>query len=154
MKSLIQEKFKFYCLLIIIPIISACHFNSQYINRDQDKNDAEKITNLFYNDVKNGTISDKTFELFSSKFWKSTDEEEFASFLINIQKELGILIEVKLDNWNTKVVEGTDPIYSYELTYLNTYEKCTAQETITLERENGVIKIVRYDISSNGFISE
>lgn len=140
--------------MLIILLLNSCRFNNQYLDRENDKVDAEKISNLFYNDVKNDTINKTTFKIFSSKFWKTTNEVDFPITLKNIQEKLGKIKEIKLDHWNTKVIEGSNPYSLYVLYYLNTYDKFTAKETLTLEKENGEIKIVGYDIRSDGFLTK
>jgi hypothetical protein len=43
---------KLFFSFILITILSSCHFNAQYLNRIEDKKDAELITNEFYNFIK------------------------------------------------------------------------------------------------------
>ncbi len=155
MKILISSNnvFMIIFFVAIFGLITSCHFNDQYLDREEDKNDAEKITSEFYKNLQNHD-SIALFKLFSDKFWGNTDSIKFYKDISNIEGKLGKLEKIELDHWNTRVVEGTDPISEYVLYYLNKYEKHEAKETINLLKENGQIKIVGYNINSDGFLQE
>jgi len=152
MKNKNFKKVTSYHLIGIFLLLNSCHFNNQYLDREQDKNEAENVSNVFYTALINDKINKSAFDLFSNKFWKTTDKDTFKTRLVNVQEKLGKLKEVKLDHWNTKVIEGSNPTAKYELYYLNTYEKYKAKETITLEKENNDIKIIGYNVNSDGFL--
>lgn len=137
---------------IVLGLLTSCHFNSQYLDRDEDKNEAEKVSNIFYEDLKNDTIKETTIKLFSDKFWSLENSDSFKIVIKKTQEKLGRLREVKLDHWKTKVVTGSNPSSEYVLFYLNKYEKYNAKEKVSLVKENDTIKIIGYDINSDGFI--
>ena len=134
-------------------LLSNCHYNSQYIDRVSDKNEAEKITNIFYDNIKNNKYKD-SYKLISKTFWKGTDSIQFSNLLNKVQEKFGKIQDIKLHHWNTKVIIGSNSKSEYVLYYLNKYEKYEAKETITLVKEDGVIKIVGYDIRSDGFVND
>ncbi len=141
-----------FLFFVILGLLSSCHFNSQYLDREEDKNEAEKVSNLLYEDLKNDTITQSTINLFSDKFWTNENSASFKTKIKKTQEKLGRLTEVKLDHWKTQIVVGSNPSAEYILFYLNKYEKYTAMESVSMVKEDDLIKIVRYNINSNGFI--
>lgn len=135
----------FFMTNVLISV--SCHFNKTFINREKDKIEAEKVTNLFYETVPKGIINNSTYEMYGSKFWEAEDTISFRADFKRIYDNFGALIEVKLDHWETIVVEGSNPKSEYRLYYLNQYENYKTKETFILEKENGKIKIVNYDLN-------
>ncbi len=60
--------------LVITILFTSCHFNRQYINSEEDKNEAEKVLEKFYDNI---MIQDfeSTCPLFSKEFYKLTDKK-------------------------------------------------------------------------------
>ena len=138
--------------LLIIMCLSNCSFNSQYINREEDKKDAERITTQLYDFLKDQNYKE-TLEFFSDKFFEVTDQEQLIKIYTKTREKLGDLKEIKIEQWETRRIEGTNPSASYMLIYVNQYEKYEAKETIQLIREDdSEIKIVAYNINSMGFM--
>lgn len=147
----LQKKFLLLPILFMITM-TACHFNSQYLNREEDKKEAEKITNELYQLLKEKNY-DATTKLFSKKFFEVTDKEKlFKIFGMTIEK-LGKLKVIEIEKWETRRVEGSNPLAEYAFVYKNTYSNFPARETIKLIREeDGKIRIIAYNINSDGFI--
>ena len=147
-----REKKKIGILALLITLVlSSCNFNSQYINRVEDKKVAEEITDQFYNYIKNENF-DATLNLFGDKFWEVTTEDQMLKIFTLTKEKLGLLNEINLDQWETRRVEGTNPSASYLFVFKNQYSNYEATETIRLMKdENGEIKIVAYNINSMGF---
>jgi len=144
---------KLFFSLILITILSSCHFNAQYLNRIEDKKDAELITNEFYNFIKTKDF-EKTYDLFSNEFFNKTPKDKLFKMLSVTNEKLGNLVQTEIKNWETRRVEGSNPLATYSLIYKNKYEKFEAEETIHLLKEkDGKIRIVGYFINSDGFMN-
>ena len=138
-------------LLLIIGSTS-CHFNRQFINRTEDKNDGEKITSQFFELIMNKRYSE-TKKLFSPQFLKVTPWLKMENILLLTSKKLGNLKTTEIDKWETRRVEGSNPFAEYNFTYRTHYEKFDAVEIFRLVREdNGAIKILAYNVNSDGFM--
>ncbi len=142
------------CILFISPafVITGCTFTTSRLNRENDKNDAEKVTNKFYAMVKAKKYDDM-YDLFSFKFWAVTSVKKMNDIYTMTQNKLGDIVDLKLSDWQTKVVSGTDPFAEYQLIYHNHRQKFDSKETFVLMRDtDDVIRIVAYDIKSDGFL--
>lgn len=139
--------------LLTLSIMTSCHYNSQYLNREEDKNEAEQVTNKLYDFLKSKNY-EGTNDLFSKKFFEVTDKEKLLKIYAMTNEKLGDLITTEVESWETKVVKGSNPSSNYVLVYKNKYERFEARETITLTKEeDGQIRILGYNINSDGFIN-
>lgn len=137
---------------VIILILMGCHFNGQYLNREEDKSEAEMITNQFYTKIKNQEFNE-SLALFSDKFFEYSDRQELLKILTATNNKLGVLQSTKLEKWDSRVIEGSDPSSNYTFLYINQYEKFEARETIGLIKDDdGIVRIVSYNIDSMGFM--
>jgi hypothetical protein len=130
-------------------IFTSCHFNSSYVDRQEDKNEAEGVTSDFYtylqrNDFKN------SLQLMSSKFFEKSTEEQTIEFMNETNDKLGAIKYARIKEWHTLRVEGTDPKTQYIFIYEVERDKYNSIETVSLEKEDGVAKIVGYNVSSEG----
>lgn len=66
---------------------------------------------------------------------------------MSAQHESGTIKEYNLGNWETLVVKGSNAKSEYLLTYDVTRELRKTKETFSMRMENGVIKIVGYNIN-------
>jgi len=130
----------------------SCRFNSTFINREQDKDDAEKITNQFYDFLKANEYS-KTYSLFSNSFFEVTDTTKLKNMYTTMHEKLGFIENISLDKWETKIVRGTDAKSIYVLQYFVKRKNFDSRETITLTKENEQIEIYGYKVNSDGFIT-
>ncbi|EJL73880.1 hypothetical protein [Chryseobacterium populi] len=139
---------KIYLLIISFLLIS-CSFNQTFSNRESDKNDAEKISKKFYWELRYGANYDKIYSLFSNKFFEVTPKETLDKMNTISQNEIGPIIEYNLVKWETFVAKGTNPRSEYVLIYDVKREMGKTQETFSMRKENGIIKIVGYRINQD-----
>lgn len=138
--------------LLTVFLMAACHFNSQYINREEDKVDAEKVSMRFYEYIKNKEY-EQTAALFSDSMLKTTPKEKIYNLYTMIGRKLGDFKGAELVKWETRRVEGSNPSGDYTLLYKTKYGEFEAMEDIRLIREvDGSIKIVGYHVTSDEFI--
>jgi hypothetical protein len=147
-----MKTLKHIIVLFLLVTLSACNFNSTYLNRAEDKNDAEIVANRYY-----GALKNKDYEavdvFFANEFWKVTPKDKLHEILVNTQSKLGELKSTKLDHWETKVIKGTNPSSEYILYYLNKYKNHEAKETLRLIKvADDKIKIIAFNINSDGFL--
>jgi hypothetical protein len=139
-------------LIFLTLIISGCTFTTSRLNREGDRKDAEKVTDQFYAMIKAKKYDDM-YNLFSFKFWAVTSVKKMNGIYTMTQNKLGDIVDMKLGDWQTKVVSGTDPSAEYRLTYNNHRQKFDSRETFLLMKDtDNVIRIVAYDIYSDGFL--
>lgn len=143
---------KKYILILIALLVISCNFNKTYHNREEDKQEAEKITEKFYDLIKKNERQE-AFKLFGKKFFnveqgKITNKEQLGQMLNDINSECGDKISnIQLNTWETFVSIGTNPKSQYVLLYRIKRNIQNTQEKITLEKDNDSIKIVGYDVS-------
>lgn len=145
------------CLTIFLVasishICSSCHFNSTFINREEDENEAEKITNRFYHLIKTNEYS-KTYPLFSNAFFTVTDTVKLNNMFLTTYEKLGPIEALTVSKWETRVIQGTDSKSEYVLQYFVKRKNFDSKETITLTKENEQIKILGYKVNSDGFVT-
>ncbi|WP_027383542.1 hypothetical protein [Epilithonimonas caeni] len=136
---------KKYSSILFIILLTGCNFNTVYKNREQDKQDAEKVTEKFYS-LMNSNNRQKAIKLMSQKLFKITSKEKFNQILDESSKECGNIISDSLIHWETVAVEGTNPKNEYVLIYDVKRDIKNTQEKFTLYKENDSIKILGYDI--------
>ena len=88
-----------------------------------------------------------SINLYSEKFFAVTNREQLNLMIERSKNEYGQITEYKLKKWETFVEEGTNPKSEYLLTYDVKREKQTIQETFSLLKEDGIIRIVGYNIT-------
>src|SRR5882724_7812830 len=107
MKFSITNKTLSNCILISLMLLFSCNFNATYTNREEDKSDAQKITNVFYNLLRNQKYNE-TYKLFSQKFFDVTDTSKLNEMYQMTFKKLGPIDNINLDHWQTQVIKGTN----------------------------------------------
>ncbi|MBP2619398.1 hypothetical protein [Chryseobacterium jejuense] len=136
---------KKYILIFITFFLISCNFNSTSQNREEDKKEAEKITERFYYFIKKND-KENAIELISKNLFKVTPKEKFSQILGSCSSECGEIKSYSLNHWETFVVKGTNPRSEYVLVYdVNRTIKNT-KEKFTLKKENDSIKILGYNI--------
>jgi hypothetical protein len=132
---------------------TSCSFNSQYINREEDKKDGELVASQLY-DLLKAKDYEGTTRLFSKKFFEVTEKEKLFTIFSTTNEKLGDLQTTQIETWETRRIEGSNPSANYVFVYKNTYNKFPAKETIRLVREeDGQIRIIAYNINSDGFLN-
>jgi hypothetical protein len=147
-------KNKFHATLSLISLLfiaSSCNVNSSYINREEDKKDAEKVADQFY-----ALLQKKEFHkidlMLSTQFKAATSTEKLNDYLNGALNKLGEIKSEKLDHWESKVIKGTNPSANYVLYYVVERTKYQSKETVTLTAENDQIKIQGYNVNSDGLL--
>ena len=138
-------------IAILSLLIFACNFNSTYLNRESDRDDAKKIGDKYFDFVKNSNYN-ASLNLLSDECLAATPKQKMNEIYQSVAKKLGKLQTVTLDHWETRVVKGTNPSSEYVLYYLNRYEKYDAKETLRLAKEGNEIKIMAFNINSEGLL--
>ena len=143
---------KLLCYLIICSLVfSSCNFNSHYTDKPLDRDEAERITVKFYYLLRDKNYND-TYKLFSPRFLEVTNTSKIEQIFKTSDEELGEIKDQSLVSWKTNVVKGSNPISEYLLVYDVKRSKFNSKETIRLEKENDTIKILSYNVQSDGFI--
>ncbi|WP_231427770.1 DUF3887 domain-containing protein [Pedobacter sp. Leaf250] len=137
-----------FCLLLTLI---SCNFSGTYINREEDKKDAEKVADEFYTLLQNNEFQ-KVNSLLSTQFKAATSAEKLNNYLSGALNKLGEIKSKKLDHWESKVVKGTQSSATYVFHYLVERTKFQSKETVTLTAENDKIKIQCYNINSDGLL--
>lgn len=139
-------------VILTINITPSCKFNTEYINRVEDKEEAEEIVNQFYEYLKKQDF-ESIINLHSESFFDNSSKKQIEKLYANVQTRLGKLKKTELDNWQTKVVIGTNAISTYFFIYKNSYEMFDAMEKIRLiKEEDGQTRVISYDINSEGLL--
>lgn len=136
---------KKYLLIIFCLFLTSCSFDKIYENREEDKNEAQKITEKFYYFLQQDNNS-YAFKLFSNNFFKVTNQDKLSQVIDKTKNEYGKIQSDSLSNWRTHVTKGSNPISKYEMTYQVKREIGNTQEVITLQKENDTVKIIGYRI--------
>ncbi len=135
-----------FSIIFSIILLAGCSFNSTKENREEDKNEAEKVTKLFYALVQKND-KDEAYKLFSDKFFKVTDKNKLDQMIEWTKKEGGNFTNYQLSSWNTLIVKGTDSKSEYSLIYEVKRPLINTEEIFSLEKEKDKIKIVGYKIN-------
>ena len=139
--------------LILTVILNSCHFSTRYVNRESDRQDAEKETNDLFEYIKKSAFEEAT-ELFEPEFYKETSKDELIKIFEHTENKLGALKTLELGDWHTDVSEGAIPHGFYTLNYKGVFEYGDAKLRLNLTKnENGVIKVSGYFINSNAFFN-
>jgi len=136
-------------LLSLLFALSSCNFNSTYLNREEDKNEAQKVADSFYKLLQKNEFQ-KINPFLSEQFKAVTSSEKLNDYLRGALNKLGEIKSEKLDHWESKIVKGTNPSAIYVLYYIVERTKYQSKETVTLVGENNQIKIQGYNVNSDG----
>jgi len=120
-----------FAVLGLAIFITACTFTSTRLNREEDRDAAEKVTKRLFDLLKTKDY-DATYSLFSDSLWKSSTKDKLKTVYTYSDGKLGDMKSDSLASWQTKVVTGTAPSAQYELIYQNQYQKGTAKVEILL----------------------
>jgi len=140
----------FVNLIISVLFITACNFNSTYLNEESEKEQAEKVISQFHSEIVKKKFDDAE-TLFSKEFVKTTGSKKLLSVFLRTDSILGNFNSSKLVDWKTQRVVGSNPSTHYLLVFESKYKKFNAIETFSLIRENDTVKILGYNVNSDGF---
>ena len=138
-----------FLMFITFFIFTSCHFNSIYVNKQEDKDEGENVTTNFYTYLQKNEF-ENSLQLMSSKFFEKSTEKQTIEFMNNVTNKLGAVKYAKIKEWHTLRVEGTDPKTQYLFVYDVERYKYNSVETISLEKEDAVARIVGYNLNSEG----
>jgi len=134
-----------YQIVFIYLLLLSCNINGTYENRESDKKDGEQINAAFYKLIQQRKF-EKTYSLFTDRFFTITDTSKLATLYIQIDSTCGNIKDYTLSEWKTKIVKGSNPVSEYVYLYDVNREKCKTRETISLKKENGNVRIMSYDV--------
>ncbi|MBL4677407.1 MAG: hypothetical protein JKY70_14560 [Mucilaginibacter sp.] len=103
-----MKPFRNLIILALIPLLAACNYNTIRMNSEIDKPAGEKITFMFFEDVRTQNYQ-STYSLFSNDFWKVTSKDKVGNIFKTSKNKLGALKDMSLDKWETRVVVGSNP---------------------------------------------
>ncbi len=140
---------KIYLILISFLLIS-CSFNQTFSNREEDKKDAEEISQKFFWELKYGGNLDTIYNLFGDKFFEVTDKEKLLQIINTTQNDIGRVEEYDLVKWETLIIKGSNAKSEYLLVYNVKRGMAKTEETFSMEKhKNGDIKIVGYRVNQD-----
>ncbi|AZA48642.1 hypothetical protein EG346_10815 [Chryseobacterium carnipullorum] len=140
---------KIYLILISFLLIS-CSFNQTFSNREEDKKDAEEISQKFFWELKYGGNLDTIYNLFGDKFFEVTDKEKLLQIINTTQNDIGRVEEYDLVKWETLIIKGSNAKSEYLLVYNVKRGMAKTEETFSMEKDkNGDIKIVGYRVNQD-----
>lgn len=137
---------KKYILILITFILVSCSYNKIYEDRESDKQDAQKIINKFYSLIQQNNDKKEVFRLFSKRFFQEVEKERFEQILNKTDSDFGKVKDYELTNSWTQIIEGSNPISKYELSYLVTRDSTQTKEYFRMQKENDTIKIISYRV--------
>jgi hypothetical protein len=135
---------KKYILILIAFIFVSCSYDKIYENREEDRQDAQKIVNKFYFLIQHDNSKKEIFKLFSNRFFREVGKERFEKILNKTDRDFGKIKDYQLTNSWTQIVKGSNPISKYELSYLVTRDSTQTKEYFRLQKEKNSIKIISY----------
>lgn len=137
---------KIITIFFLLAPVYACHFNSTFLNREKDKDDASKVVDSFYKAIGDNNFKDVD-KIMGDSFLKYTPIDTLRQTILHVNQEYGNVKSFSIINWQTRVMEGTDSRADYLLLYDVTRDKKHTQESFTLTKEGNKVKITNYHIS-------
>ena len=135
-------------------VFVGCVYSMTYNDREEDKAEAEKVTNQLFTYLKSKNY-DATYSLYSDSLWVYTSKEKMKKIYTYSDDKLANLQSTSIEKWQTRVITGTSPSGVYEFLYKNKYEKDTAEVHLILIKEHdGKIRIKSYYINSQAFLAK
>ncbi|MCU7618071.1 hypothetical protein NZ698_12745 [Chryseobacterium sp. PBS4-4] len=134
-------------LFVTLTLFVSCSFNQTFSNRESDRDEAAEISKKFYWELSFGGNQDDLYNLFGEQFFEVTSKDKLNQMNLVSQNEIGQVQDYTLVKWETLVVKGSNPRSEYVLTYDVKREKGKTQETFSMNKKEGEIKIVGYHIN-------
>lgn len=147
------KKILLFFAALIFLIITGCHFNSSYNNREEDKKDGEIVISEFYELLKNGDFK-ATYKLFDKRFFEITDTQKLNEIYNLSLEKLGEVESYEIEKWETEAIIGTDSRTNYVFLCDVKRSNFTSKESITLIKEKDEITILSYYVNSAGFLNK
>lgn len=89
---------KKYIIIPIVYIIVSCSYDKIYENREEDRQDAQKVINKFYYSVQHDNNKKEVFKLFSNRFFQEVGKERFEKILDETDRDFGKINDYQLSN--------------------------------------------------------
>jgi len=139
-----------FLLVLNMSVIVSFNINRVYENRLNDKEEAQKVVNEFYEHLMDKQF-DKTYPLLADSFYYYTDKAALLNMYNFIWDTCGNITDTSQVAWETFVLEGTNPMSKYTFLYSVLREDRNTKEIINLIKEEGEVKILKYnvDIATN-----
>lgn len=135
---------KKYIIIPIVYVIVSCSYDKIYENRQEDRQDAQKVINKFYYSIQHDNNKKEVFKLFSNRFFQEVGKERFEKILDKTDRDFGNINDYQLSNSWTQVIKGSNPISKYELSYIVRRDSTQTKEYFKLQKEKDSIKIISY----------
>ena len=127
---------KKYILLLFTLFLISCG------SEEQDIKEAEKITQNFYNFLKQHN-KEEAFKLFNQN---TTDKEKFYLIYDRVENENGSIKDYKLIEWQKSISAGTNSKAAYLLTYNVSRDISNTKEFFLLQKIDDTIRIIKTKI--------
>ncbi|MBL7718441.1 MAG: hypothetical protein JNL72_06375 [Flavipsychrobacter sp.] len=128
--------------------ISSCHFNSSYINREEDRKDGEEIIDKFYGLLINENYKE-SYKLFDKRFFEVTDTQKLNNIYNLAFNDLGKVESYSIEKWETEDIVGTDARIKYLFQCSVKRSNFASKETLMLIKEKDGIKIISYNVNAD-----
>lgn len=139
-----ENRIKFIFFVLLVNLTS-CYYNEIFDNREEDKAAGEVVINQFYLFL-SLQKDDKVIALLSKDFLKKTRTNQ----MLRICEEYRNMGEIRLrilKNYQTHIVEGTNPVYDYAYNFEVTRDSVITIEQFRLTKENNRIKIFGFSVN-------
>lgn len=131
---------------LVLFSMTSCTYDNVYLNREEDKNEAQKITEKLYYFLQQNN-KDDAYKLFGNTFFEVTSKDQLSKIIEMAKKEYGEIQNDSLSAWQSQVIKGSHPDSNYEMTYLVKRTHGSTKEVITLQKERDTIKIIGYRVN-------
>lgn len=150
MNSSSQKLLGYSISILLVLTIGGCQVNGTYKNRESDKRDGEAVAIDFF-ELLSKSEHQKIYNLFSERFYEVSDTLELKKLLDMSNEQLGEIENFEIEDWETESVVGTNSQVKYGFLYNVKRSKFPSKETIVLQKEKDDIKILSYNVKSEGF---
>ncbi len=135
---------------VLCMALVGCDFNTTRTNLASDRDRAVAVSDKLFDCLEhsNYECADK---LFSKEFFEATPKDSLHEIYRISRDVLGEFKVRTLEEWETSVVSGTNPVAEFLLLYNVEYTKHPAQVALFMVEEEGEVKIKVYRILSDAF---
>ena len=139
--------------VILFLMLVSSRFNSSYINREEDKRDAEQVIVQFYGLLKNQDYKG-TYRLFDKRFIEVTDTQKLNEIYDISFEKLGNVESYNIEKWETEAIVGANSKTNYVFLLNVKRSNYASKETVTLLKEKDDIKVISYHVNSDGLFKK
>src|SRR6478736_2169940 len=102
--------------IVFILLLCSCNYTEQRRNNKADADEAGRALMPYWSFKINNKI-DSLSSVFGAKAFKKTPQSKFDTLFKKAFEQCGSLHSYKIKNWQTLVVNGSNPIGQYQLNY-------------------------------------